>query len=511
MNVLTALHRAARLHPDHVAIRFGTDEIRYAELVEQAARFAGYLREQGVHAGDRVGIFMHNQPEWLVTVLGIWHAGAVAVPFNHIFPPAAIRHATLDSGTKLLVAPAADVPRLREALTGVDAADRIVVVAAPGETDVPGAAALFSDALASASLGAITPRRDGDDALIMYTSGSTGTPKGVRQTHRNTSAVCEATIDCWSMTSEDHALVCTPLFHVGGLQLISLPTLLAGGTVTLRRWQVRDYLDDAVSLRPTITALVPAMMFDILNFLDGRELPLESIRVCAIGGSALPEARLKALTQATGIVAVNIYGQTEQSGLSVTEPVELARREGSLGLPLEQITETRIVPVGSTEPLPVGSDEVGELWVRGDAVTPGYWQLDEVDAAKFTEDGWFRTSDLVRSGSDGFLYYIDRTDEMIISGGENVFPQMVEGHLAACPLIAEVAVIGTPDERLGQRVTALVLPHGDGVTSEAIAAYCESNPNLRGLQRPRRIEIVDAIPRTATNKVDRPLLKARYR
>lgn len=506
MNVLTCLHRAARLRPDTIALRTDTTEQDYADVVGQAARFAGYLREQGVRPGDRVGIFMHNRPEWLVAIFGIWHVGAVAVPFNYLFPPAALRHAASDSDTLLIVAPSSDIARLREALTGLECADRIVAV---GDA-VDGSPATWAQALAAEPAEAIVPRRDGDDALIMYTSGSTGTPKGVRQTHRNTSAVCEAIIDCWSLTPDDHALVCTPLFHVGGLQLISLPVLLAGGTVTLRRWQVREYLDDAVNLRPTFTALVPAMMIDILNFLDGRELPLDSIRVCAIGGSALPQSRLKALTKATGIVAVNIYGQTEQSGLSVTEPLALARREGSLGTPLEHITDVRIVPVGGTHPLPIGSPEVGELWVRGDAVSPGYWKLDEVNATKFTADGWFRTSDLVRSDADGFLYYVERTDEMIISGGENVFPQMVEGHLAACPLIAEVAVIGTPNERLGQQVTALVVPNRPSVTAEDIAAYCASDPNLQGLQRPRRIEIVEEIPRTATNKIDRPVLKKQF-
>ncbi|MFI5426689.1 class I adenylate-forming enzyme family protein [Aeromicrobium sp. UC242_57] len=205
---------------------------------------------------------------------------------------------------------------------------------------------------------------------------------------------------------------------------------------------------------------------------------------------------------------MNIYGQTEQSGVSITEPPHEARRGGSLGKPLSQIVQTRIVaPVAPHTDVAVG--EVGELWVRGDAVTPGYWRLEETTADKFI-DGWFRTSDLVREAEDGYMYYVDRTDDLIISGGENVFPQMVEGHLAACPLVLEVAVIGTPHERLSNQVTAIIVPRNPGVTAEDIAAYCESQPNLRGLQRPRRIEIVDAIPRTATNKVDRPMLKRAF-
>lgn len=445
---------------------------------------------------------MHNQPQWIVAMMGIWQAGACLVPYNYLFHPSALRHASDDADVQLVVAPAADIPRLLDALPGHRAYDRLVAVG-----DHPDAMATWDDALSRSPEPLVVPRFDVDDAVLMYTSGSTGNPKGVRQTHRNIAAVCEAKHQLWSIDVKDTALISTPLFHVGGLQLLALPLLLAGGTITLRRWNARQWLEDARRLEPTVTALVPAMMVDIVNELQDEPFPLPSIRVCAIGGSALPLSRLQQLTALTGIVAVNIYGQTEQMGLSVTEPLNEPRREGSLGKPLDQIVQVRIV---STDEESLGVDvpngETGELWVRGDAVTPGYWQLDEVNKKKFV-DGWFRTSDLVRADADGYLYYVDRADDMIISGGENVYPQMVEGHLAACPLVAEVAVIGTPHERLSQQVTAIIVPSRPDVTAEDIAAFCASNPNLRGLQRPRRIEVVEAIPRTATNKIDRPRLK----
>ncbi|WP_063001567.1 class I adenylate-forming enzyme family protein [Nocardia mikamii] len=504
MNVLTSLRRVADNRATDVALSHLGTHLTYRELFEQAARFGAYLEAAQVTPGQRVGIYMHNQQEWVVALLGIWQIGAVAVPFNYLFHPAALRHAAEDSQATWIVTPEAEVPKLRDALTGLPVNEHIISVGAADD-----AAVSFETVLATAPATAIVPRMDDDDALLMYTSGSTGKPKGVRQTHRNTAAVCEAIIDIWSLTADDHALVCTPLFHVGGLQLITLPVLMAGGEVTLRRWQVQDWLADAVEFRPTVAALVPAMMFDIINFLGDDRVSLDSIRVCAIGGSALPQTKLKALTEATGIVAVNIYGQTEQSGLSITEPLDAPRREGSLGKPLDQIVQVRIVPEGGMRD--AGPGEVGELWVRGDAVTPGYWQLPETNATKITPDGWFRTSDLVRADSDGYLYFVDRSDDMIISGGENVYPQMVETHLAACPLIREVAVIGTAHERFGQQVTAIVVPHNSLVTAAKIAAFCEEDPNLRGLQRPRRIEIVDSIPRTATNKIDRPALRKVFR
>jgi long-chain acyl-CoA synthetase len=504
MNVLTSIERAARRRADQVALRCGPQSRTYGDLLDTAARFAGFLRERGLEPGDRVGLYLHNEPEWLPALLGIWKAGGVAVPYNYMFAPAALRHAATDSGARWVLALGTDVVRLREILEGTDLADHVIAL-----TAVDGAEYSFAEALAAEPLEQTVPRLDGDDALLMYTSGSTGTPKGVRQTHRNTAAECEAVIDVFDIGPEDHALVCTPLFHVGGLQLISLPLLLAGGTVTLRRWNAAEYLDDILGLRPTVLAIVPAMMIDIVNLLGEQGRDLGFVRVCMVGGSALPEARLKQFTALTGIVPVNIYGQTEQSGLAITEPIHEERRYGSLGKPLDQIVRWQIVPAGSTTPLPFGADEVGELWVRGDAVTPGYWKLPEVNVKKF-EDGWFRTTDLVREAPDGYLYYVERADDMIISGGENIYPQMVEGHLQACPLIAEVTVIGTPHERFSEQVTAIVVPSQPGVTAEDIAAYCQSVPDLRGLQRPRRIEIVDAIPRTGTNKIDKPALKARF-
>ncbi|HEX4247442.1 MAG TPA: class I adenylate-forming enzyme family protein [Pseudonocardia sp.] len=529
MNVLTSLERAALHRPDELAVRKDGVALTYRELFDTAARFAGHLVREGLRPGERVGIYLHNELAWLPALLGIWRAGGVAVPFNYLFAPAALRHAAADSGARWVLALATDVPRLRDTLQGTEAGDRIVSIGAAGGSGVtggvagaagdaagagggavPGAVCSFKEAVAGAPLERTVPRMDGDDALLMYTSGSTGRPKGVRQTHRNTTAACEAVIDTWRFGPADHALICTPLFHVGGLQLMALPLLLAGGSATLRRWQPREWLDDVLALRPSYVALVPAMLIDIVNLLGERETVLDSVRVCAVGGSAMPAARLGQFTALTGIVPVNIYGQTEQSGLSVTEPINADRRPGSLGRPLDQVVQWQLVPAGATEPLPPRCGDVGELWVRGDAVTPGYWRLPEVNAAKFTAEGWLRTGDLVREQADGYLYYLERTDDMIISGGENVYPQTVEGHLQECPLIAEVTVIGTAHERLVEQVTAIVVPSAPDVTAEHIAAFCQSRPDLRGLQRPRRIELVDEIPRTATNKVDRPALRRRF-
>jgi long-chain acyl-CoA synthetase len=277
----------------------------------------------------------------------------------------------------------------------------------------------------------------------------------------------------------------------------------------MARWDAVTWIALAQRLRPTYGGLVSTMLIDVGNRTVDAPVLLDSFRVLVFGGSRTPSAPLERLTEGIGVVPVEIYGQTEQSGLAVTYSPDLPRRPGSTGLPLEQIVATRLVPPEGGPDIAPGEDGVGELWVRGDAVTPGYWNRPDANAEKWS-DGWFRTGDLVSRDANGFVYYVDRIDDMIVTGGENVFPQMVEEHLASCPDLAEVAVIGTAHERWVQQVTAVVVPSRAGVTVDDLATWCAANPNLTGIHRPRRIEIVDALPRTGSGKLNRPELRKQY-
>jgi long-chain acyl-CoA synthetase len=498
MNIATLLRRAAADHAGQVALRLDDTEIGYAEFAGQGARFAAYLRASGVAPGERVGFFLPNCLEYLVGLLGTWQAGAVGVPLNYLFPDAPLRHAIADSGVTRLVAPPGDVERLKTLLGG---AGPEILTTGPGGG--------FATVLAAHEpVHDVVPRLDRDDALIMYTSGSTGVPKGVRQTHRNTTAEVDGVIDLYELTAEDHVLNCMPLFHVGGLQLGSLPILLRGGQITfMPRWDVTRWIELAQRLRPTFGGLISTMMIDVGNRTAGQPVVLDSFRICMFGGSRTPTAAIERLAAGTGIQGVEIYGQTEQSGLVVTYAPGDPRRPDSMGRPMAQVVATRLVPVDGGPDLAAGADGVGELWVRGDAVTPGYWN---VDAPEKWSDGWFRTGDLMSSDADGYLYYVDRIDDMIVSGGENVFPQMVEEHLADHPDLAEVAVIGTAHERWVEQVTAVVVAKRADLTVEEVAQWCATNPDLRGMHKPRRIEIVDALPRTGSGKLNRPELRKRF-
>ncbi len=500
MNIATLLRRAAADYAGQVALRLDDSELRYAHMADTAARFAAYLRAEGLEPGDRVAFFLPNALEYLPGLLGVWQAGGVAVPLNYLFPDAALRHAVLDSGATHVVTQLHDADRLERLVAG----EKIALL-------TTGPDGSYSRMLARHEPSPhVEPRLDVDDALLMYTSGSTGVPKGVRQTHRNTMAEVEAVIDVYELTAADHALVPMPLFHVGGLQLATLPVLLRGGQVTfMAKWDALTWIALAQRLRPTYGGLISTMLIDVGNRTVDAPVLLDSFRVLMFGGSRTPSTPIDRLTAGIGVEPVEIYGQTEQSGLAVTYPAGAPRRAGSTGVPLDQIVRTRLVPPEGGPDIAPGDDGVGELWVRGDAVTPGYWNRPDANEEKWS-DGWFRTGDLVSRDADGYLHYVDRIDDMIVTGGENVFPQMVEEHLAGCPLLAEVAVIGTAHERWVQQVTAVVVPERDGVTADDVAAWCATNPDLGGIHRPRRIEIVGALPRTGSGKLNRPELRKLY-
>lgn len=509
MNLASTFAHVAAQRSEKIAFQDADETLTYGELDDLSSRVASFLVARGTAPGDRIGIYMGNSARYLVVAFGIWKAGAVLVPFNVAIPQGPLRHAAADSGVRTIFAEPAGITRLATDLAGLDVVDALVDVGRSDSVTSP-ATATYTDAISTEPIAGIVPRMDNDNALLMYTSGSTGKPKGVQQTHRNTTSVIEAEIDAWKLDETERAVICTPFFHVGGMQLTTLPMLFSGAFVyALPRWNAATWRDAAVAIDATFTALVPTMVVDVANQLEDNPIVLSSMKVCAIGGSVLPTGPVERFMNATGIVnAVNIYGQTEQSGLSICERPGEQSRPYALGRPLEQILQWRLTEPGSDDVLPDGP-RLGELQVRGDAVTPGYWNLPETTEAKFV-DSWFRTGDLVRIDADGVMHYVERIDEMIISGGENIYPQLIENHLASDPDVAEVAVIGTYHERWMQQVTAIIVPKTDSVTTEDILNYCASHPDLQGLQKPRRIEFVDALPRTGNNKIDRPQLKRTF-
>ncbi|PSP66647.1 hypothetical protein BRC85_09280 [Halobacteriales archaeon QS_1_69_70] len=342
----------------------------------------------------------------------------------------------------------------------------------------------------------------------MHTSGMTGDPKGVVQTHRNVGSQIEAGVSTYDVTAEDTAVVSVPLFHVGGFHGATLMGLFTGGSVVIHpAWGPAEWARLLEETGATVSGLVPAMMIDVLGTETARDYDTSSLRMCFYGGSPAAESTLDEFESAFEVdELLNYYGQTEAAGLTVAGTPGTPKTEGALGRPVPTVEARVVDPDAGTD---VAEGEDGELWLRGDSVTPRYWERPERTEAAFEEpeEGsrrWFRTGDVVRR-TDGVLYFVDRLDDIVLSGGEKVAPSRVEGVLAEMDGVEAAAIFGTPHDRLGEAVTAAVIGE-ETLSAETVRAFCDDHSGLAGYENPRRVEFVDSFPRTGSQKVDKAAL-----
>lgn len=495
MNLCEYLARQVERRPDAPAIEHpgqGDASITYGELERRAERVAAWLDERDIGEGDRVAVYMPNCPAYVPLVFGIWHVGAVASPLNTRFGVDDLAFVLEDIRPTVLFTSGAFADATDELASRVESLAHVV------EVDHDGAFAEFPVAGAAPDR---VKRLDEDAAVVMHTSGTTGDPKGVVQTHRNIGAQVDSGITVFGLGPDDTALVAMPLFHVGGLHGPVLMSLFSGGSVAIMpEWNAEECIRAIEDVSATYTGLVPTMMVDALDTDAVEECDTSTLRVCFFGGAPAPEPLLEEFREAFGVQLTNYYGQTENAGVSVTLDPEAELPAGALGT-LTPAVRGRVVDIDTGEEVDPG--ERGELLLRGDIITPGYWERPERNEALFT-DGWLHTEDIVRQDEDGFLYYVDRTDDIIHSGGEKVPPSRVENVLQDMDSVEAVAVFGTEHERWGETVTAAIV--GDGLTEADVEAFCESREDLPGYMKPRRVVFVDEFPRTGSQKIDKVAL-----
>lgn len=494
MNLCEYLARQVERRPDAPAIERpgqGGDPITYGELERRAGRVAAWLDEHGIGEGDRVAVYMPNCPAYVPLVFGIWHVGAVASPLNTRFGVDDLAFVLDDIRPTVLFTSGAFADATDELAARVESLAHVV------EVDHDGAFAEFPAAEPPARV----KRLDEDTAIIMHTSGTTGDPKGVVQTHRNIGAQVDSGITIFGLGSDDTALVAMPLFHVGGLHGSVLMSLFSGGSIAIMpEWNAEECIRAIEDVGATYTGLVPTMMVDALDTDAVEECDTSTLRVCFFGGAPAPEPLLEEFREAFGVQLTNYYGQTENAGVSVTLDPETELPAGALGK-LTPAVRGSVVDIDTGEE--VESGERGELLLRGDIITPGYWERPERNEALFT-DGWLHTEDIVRQDEDGFLYYVDRKDDIIHSGGEKVPPSRVENVLQDMDGVEAVAVFGSEHERWGQTVTAAIV--GDDLTEADVEAFCDAREDLPGYMKPRRVVFVDEFPRTGSQKIDKVAL-----
>ncbi|MBA2810320.1 long-chain fatty acid--CoA ligase [Streptomyces sp. KM273126] len=483
--------RRARKTPHRTALVHGDATLTYADLYERTTRLAHALRGTGVSRGDRIAYLGPNHPSYLETLFAAGTLGAVFVPLNPRLAGPEIAHQLADSGAKALVH--------RPSHAGL-------VAGLPGDIGVRTyieVGAEYEALLAGAETEPIDqPVTHDDTCVIMYTSGTTGRPKGAMLTHGNLIWNAFNVLIDHDLVADERALVSAPLFHTAGLNMLTLPVLLKGGTcVLVETFDPAGTFDLIEQHRITFMFGVPTMFDQMARHERWARADLFSLRILTCGGAPVPTP-LIARYQERGLTFLQGYGMTEAApGVLFLDAEHAVSKAGSAGVP-HFFSDVRVVRPDMT---PVRIGETGEVVVRGPHVMPGYWGLPEETAAAFT-DGWFRSGDAARTDEDGYVRIVDRIKDMIISGGENIYPAEIEDRILAHPDIAECAVIGVPDERWGEVPRAVVVPR-DGATVNPDEVLASLAGHLARYKIPKSVVLTDELPRTASGK----LLKARVR
>ena len=471
----------------------------YAELEERTDRLASALAAAGARPGDRVAVLDKNSVETVEVAVAAAKVGAVVVPLNWRLAVGELQQVVDDAAPPVLVA-----HEEFDEVAGALRSPATVVRVTTDPDDSP-----YERLLAEHE--PIAERHVGDDETVvlqLYTSGTTGRAKGVMLDNRNFALLTDVGGE-WGIDESSVVLCPMPLFHIGGMGMALIGLATGCHTITLREVEPTSLLEILVEQRVTNTFLVPAVIQMLCDVPGAAEADLGALRSIAYGASPITPAALKRAVEVLGRPLFQLYGLTETTGAITQLDAEDHDPDGprahlltSAGRPYPWV-ELRIVDQQGND-LPPG--ESGEILVRSAQVTPGYFNRPDATAEAIDADGWFHTGDVGHLDEEGYLYIDDRVKDMIITGGENVYPTEVEAVLADHPDVAEVAVVGLPDDRWGEAVTAMVVPRpGSQLTGEGLLEWARGR--IAGYKRPKEVRIVDALPYSATGKLLKRVLR----
>lgn len=501
MNVSSLLRGSARRAPDRPALLFRGRPVSYAALEALVNRAAAAFAEAGVEAGDRVALLLGNVPEFVSALYGAFRAGAVAVPLNVMLTPEEVGYVLADARAKAVVAEMEFIPTVLAVRDRLADLETVFVVAGP---PVPSGTVSFEEAMGRAGLPPAREVGEDDLALLQYTAGTTADPKGAMLTHGNLLANLEqvAAVPALKEAEDDVVLLVLPLFHIYALNVVLGTAIRVGATTVLvERFEPVETLELVARHGVTVLPGAPPMFAAWLRLAAARREALASVRLAVSGAAALPAELLESFRERFGVTIWEGYGLTEAGPAVTTTAMGPVAKGGSIGLPLPGV-EVRLV---DDEGEDVEEGDPGEIVVRGPGVFRGYFGREDETAASFI-DGWLRTGDVAYRDDEGYLFLVDRKKDLVIVSGFNVYPREVEEVLAQHPSVADVAVVGVPDEHTGEAVKALVVPR-PGTHPSPPEIIDHASRYLARFKVPTVVEFVAELPRHVTGKVLRRLLR----
>lgn len=496
-----ALKRASHRAPDREAYVYGDTRLTFKQMDERATHLAGWFQNNGIAKDDKVGFLLKNSMAFAEIFYASALSGGVGVPMNFRLAPQEIAFIVNNSDTKIFIF---DYEMLEHILSIKDQLTKVEKYVVVGGSDIPeGFISYDSIFKTEATFTPPADLTDDDPAMIAYTSGTTGLPKGAVLTHKNLyqnsmNLSWEGRFEMYGKT-----LVSIPMFHIGGLGSLVTNCLLTGTMVIHRDFNPVEIFKTIERERITTLGLVPSMWIFLFQVPNYEQYDVSSVTRCTVGAAVAPlELKKKILSSFKNATLLEQFGQTETTSITVGLYGEDAlRKTASIGRPVINM-EVRVVDENMND-VPVG--EVGEIVYRGPTVMKEYYKNPEATREAF-KGGWFHSGDLVRVDEEGYFYVVDRKKDMIISGGENIYPAEVEEVLYKHPDILECAVIGVPDEEWGERVKAyIVMKEGKSMTAEEVISHCLKH--LASYKKPKEVEFIDALPRNAAGKVLKQVLR----
>jgi long-chain acyl-CoA synthetase len=495
-NLATMLRESALATPDKPLVLFAGTTLTYRQVDELSGRVAGSLAGMGLQRGDKVAVQLPNLPQFLLVYFGVLKAGMTVVPLNPLLIAREIADHLSDSDAKLLVT---FEMFAQEAVKGAAEVDgvRVLVVRAPGSETLPEGTQPFEALLAAEDTGEILPTASDDTAVLLYTSGTTGDPKGAELTHFQLFMNCTTAGGLFGASADDVTMAVLPLFHVFGLSSVLNVTVRHGGSMSLvPRFEAGAVIDALERDGVTNFLGVPTMYFALLQE-DISSRDLSRFRIAVSGGAAIPGEVIRAFEDKYGVVILEGYGLSESASTTTFNVSASERKVLSIGKRIWGV-EVQIQDDDGRR-LPPGPDSIGEIVIRGHNIMKGYYKKPEATAEAF-RGGWFHSGDLGYEDSDGFFFIVDRKKDLVIRGGYNVYPREVEEVLYTHPAVAEAAVIGRPDPRLGEEVVAYVaLKPGATADPEEVVGFCRER--MAAYKYPRVVQVLPELPKGPTGKI----------